>query len=574
MIQFENGCCTPVQIININEPIHSIDDIIINKTKNCKYKMNMLKFAYSLDTLCYSCYMDYNSILSNTIDITSDFFIRIQIQGPVYSIQLKDYDTNEFVQTNNWSTSISSDFNFVSCDASNSSSSLSSNIYNPYTNMDCAIKLQQQLAETVACMFGIPIYYFKVSGVKDSADITFKEYALKHVTSIKQIKIVIKDGQMPSSKPDFNDFGIDWQSDWEVEITKGMFATAFGNTEQPTEGDLIYIPMMKRMWMVNEAYEEKNEALMWVATTFKLALVKYQDDAMVDKGETEDIINDIVKNKYEDLFGDQEGIDSGVEATEPVEALPDNMTPVFESDACRKYIDVNSIDIKNANQNANIQSIYYKGTLIADSYYEYNVNFNYNINNSSNVVIEYQRMYCGDMFTISFLFNPTEHILENEQTILFSIGHIKLVCFYDKESKKLSLSNINNNKLSLDIDSLNEWYLIVFRCSKEMNLSDLSIYKYKYPNNIPTYKLQKYHYYIDIDNGQTITSNYNNELYVSTKSPIRIYNIYSFKITNIKVFDIYVDNVSEIMMQYPTNQHLIINDTARPIYGLLGVKEF
>lgn len=573
MIQFENGCCTPVQIVNINEPIHSIDDIIINKTKNCKYKMNMLKFAYSLDTLCYSCYMDYNSILSNTIDITSDFFVRIQIQGPVYSIQLKDYDTNEFVQTNNWSTSISSDFNFVSCDASNSSS-LSSNIYNPYTNMDCAIKLQQQLAETVACMFGIPIYYFKVSGVKDSADITFKEYALKHVTSIKQIKIVIKDGQMPSSKPDFNDFGIDWQSDWEVEITKGMFATAFGNTEQPTEGDLIYIPMMKRMWMVNEAYEEKNEALMWVATTFKLALVKYQDDTMVDKGETEDIINDIVKNKYEDLFGDQEGIDSGVEETEPVEALPDNMTPVFESDACRKYIDVNSIDIKNANQNANIQSIYYKGTLIADSYYEYNTNFNYNINNSSNVVIEYQRMYCGDMFTISFLFNPTEHILENERTILFSIGHIKLVCFYDKESKKLSLSNINNNKLSLNIDSLNEWYLIVFRCSKEMNLSDLSIYKYKYPNNIPTYKLQKYHYYIDIDNGQTITSNYNNELYVSTKSPIRIYNIYSFKITNIKVFDIYVDNVSKIMMQYPTNQHLIINDTARPIYGLLGVKEF
>ena len=77
MIQFENGCCTPIQIININEPIKNIDDIIINKTKDCVYKMNMLKFAYSIDMLCYSCYMDYNSILSNTIDMTSDFFIRI-----------------------------------------------------------------------------------------------------------------------------------------------------------------------------------------------------------------------------------------------------------------------------------------------------------------------------------------------------------------------------------------------------------------------------------------------------------------------------------------------------------------
>ena len=572
MIQFENGCCTPIQIININEPIKNIDDIIINKTKDCVYKMNMLKFAYSIDMLCYSCYMDYNNILSNTTDMTSDFFIRIQIQGPVYSIQLKDYDTNEFVQTNNWTTSISSDFNFVSCDTSNSLSSYSSNIYNPYANMDCAIKLQQQLSETVACMFGIPIYYFKVSGVKDSADITFKEYALKHVTSVKQIKMVINDGQMPSSKPEFNDFGIDWQSDWEVEITKGMFATAFGNTEQPTEGDFIYIPMMKRMWMVNEAYEEKNEALMWVATTFKLALVKYQDDTMVDKSETEDIINNIVKNKYEDLFGDQEGIDSGVEATEPVEALPDNMTPVFESDACRKYIDVNDVDIKNANQNVNVQSIYYKGTLIADSYYECKNNIN--INNSNNILIEYQRMYCGDMFTVSFLFNPNEHIINNEQGTIMSIGHVKLNYLYNKESNKLSIYNINNKKLSLEIEKINEWYLIVFRCSKEINLSDISIYKYKYPSNIPSYKLQKYHYYIDIDNGQTVTSNYNNELNVSTKSPVRIYNIKAIKITNIKVFDIYVDNVSEIMMQYPTNQHLIINDTARPIYGLLGVKEF
>ena len=95
-----------------------------------------------------------------------------------------------------WRANANVIFNNVTSDTSNSS--YSSNIYNPYANMDCAIKLQQQLSETVACMFGIPIYYFKVSGVKDSADITFKEYALKHVTSVKQIKMVIKDGQMPS----------------------------------------------------------------------------------------------------------------------------------------------------------------------------------------------------------------------------------------------------------------------------------------------------------------------------------------------------------------------------------------
>ena len=42
-------------------------------------------------------------------------------------------------------------------------------------------------------------------------------------------------------------------------------------------------------------------------------------------------------------------------------------------------------------------------------------------------------------------------------------------------------------------------------------------------------------------------------------------------ISNIKLFDVYNDNTSEILMQYPNNKHLIINDTVRPIVGLDGV---
>lgn len=123
------------------------------------------------------------------------------------------------------------------------------------------MSLVQLLTESVSCMIGIPIYYFKLSANAKSKDITFKEYALMDVESVKQIKLIISDGQMPSSKPEFNDWGIDWQSDWETEISKSAFATAFGPTAQPLEGDLIYIPMMKRMWMVNEAYEEKKKHL-------------------------------------------------------------------------------------------------------------------------------------------------------------------------------------------------------------------------------------------------------------------------------------------------------------------------
>ena len=101
--------------------------------------------------------------------------------------------------------------------------------------MECALSLQQKLAETVACLFGIPCYYFKVDGVKSSEGITFKEYCLKSVTSVKQIKLMVKDGTMPSSNREFADFGLDFNTDWETEITKVMFPNAFGNDVQPTE---------------------------------------------------------------------------------------------------------------------------------------------------------------------------------------------------------------------------------------------------------------------------------------------------------------------------------------------------
>ena len=73
------------------------------------------------------------------------------------------------------------------------------NLYNPYANMDCAIGLQQQMVENVACMFGIPIYYFKLSPEATSGDITFKEYTLMNVADVKQIKMIVTDNQMPSS---------------------------------------------------------------------------------------------------------------------------------------------------------------------------------------------------------------------------------------------------------------------------------------------------------------------------------------------------------------------------------------
>ena len=41
-------------------------------------------------------------------------------------------------------------------------------------------------------------------------------------------------------------------------------------------------------------------------------------------------------------------------------------------------------------------------------------------------------------------------------------------------------------------------------------------------------------------------------------------------VTNFKLFDSYIDNLSELLQQYPTSQHLMINDTARKIIDMQG----
>ena len=535
--------CQPTQILNLNLAFNNLNNIKILNECEVEYDMSSLLFSYSVDSLCWSCYMEYNDFLINTVDLRTDYYVRIKVKGNISQVFINDerfYD---------YSTQLDSNFSFSYCD-----SQQSSNVYNPYAGMDCAIQLYQNLANSVSCIVGIPIYYFKLSPNAGSKDITFKEYALMDVESVKQIKLIVEDGMMPSSKPEFSDFGLDWQTDWTTEITKQSFATAFGPTAQPMEGDLIYIPMMKRMWMVNEAYEEKRDGFMWVATTFKVVLTKYQEKGSVDLGNAEDLVNSFVKNKYEDLFGDndEDTRGSGEEFTEAPISAKDNLYPVFEYDAQRKYVSCEGIDIKD-------ESTYYQGTVISDKCY-----FFQNMAKAKQIV--YQQKYCGTDCTISFIIRP--FTIKNYNETLLSIGSTTINI--SQSSWKSTISLNKSKKCSLTLDS-NTTYLVIIRWSKSLNIIEMSAAKYVWPENIPIYKLQSGNYYYDIDNMDTKTDKWNIEMEIPNRSQVVFKGFYG-TITNIKVFEYYNDNISEIMQMYPTNNKLLINDTARNIAGLDGYK--
>ncbi len=555
-----DSACGPAQVVTLKTPVNDILSIRIFRNGNiddgCEYARTEMKLSHSADSVCWSCWADWDTELKSTAGMSSDFYIRYKVNGPVSAVYMKD--NGGWAMSSGWGASLFQGFSFgVSCD-----SAANPNQYDPYANMECAVGLQQHLAETVACMFGLPAYYFKVSGDAASADLTFKEYALKSVTAVKRLKIVVKDGQTPSSKPDFADLGLGWQTDWEVDVPKGMFASAFGQAEQPVEGDLVYVPMMRRMWQVSEAYDEKNGSLMWMSTTFRLALTKYQDEAMVDKesGGFDDMINGLVKNKYEDLFGDQETLVSGAEATEPLSARADGMASVYESDSCRKYVSTADTSISNTNTGGT-PSLYYKGTLIADSFYE----FSGTADNTARV--EYQRAWCGDELSLSFIAN-----LRGGSGVILSIGYIKVMYEQTAGSDSFRVYSPQDAALSVTVAG-GAWHLIVFRFSKRLNSADLSAYAYAYPKGIPDYKLRKFHYYFDIDNGEIASSAWNSEMSSAEKRQVALHGI-DGSVTNVKIADAYIDDVSGLMQQHPASARMLVNDTARPLFGLDGVKIF
>ena len=537
-----NGACTPPQIVNIKMPIKDISNLVIYNECECEYRNDDLQFAYSLDGSCWSCYMTYKEALINTIDLKQDFFIRVQVKGAISKVILNSE------QISDYSTELVGCFQFTAAE--------NTNTYNPYANMDNAISLQQQLAESVSQLVGIPCYYIKLNPNSGSKDLTFKEYALMNVESIKQVKIVIQDNQMPSSKPEFSDWGLDWQTDWEVEVTKGSFATAFGNTAQPMEGDLVYIPMMKRMWMVNGAYEEKKDGFMWIATTFKLALTKYQEKDSVMLGDAQDFVDNIVKTKYEDLFDEDDNstLDSGEASTESPKFAAASLYPVFESDAIRKYITCDTIDIRQ-------NSLYEEGTLVSDSMYEF-------LNHGIQSRIIYQNKYCGDEMSMSFIIK-TEIVMGQFDGPLIQIGNFKIMI--RQESQNTTIFVNKNDKLSVTIPCNNPTF-ITLKLSKKLNLTEMFAYEYTYNKKIPSFKLQKHHFYFNIDNPiSSSKGKFDVEYIIPERTQVEVNDFYGW-ITNFKLFDLYNDNTTELLQMYPTHQHLLINDTARRVVELPGVK--
>lgn len=535
------GCCVAIsRVITLDDAIRFASIALYvgetDITKECQ-------FSWSQDRINWSCWNSYENYQKVCVCLNTDFYIRILVRNnnvptiyinkvltSCYSITL--YDGNPFLEDPCQITSLSG--------------------FDIYSGWDCALMMQQQLSDQVICTLGIPVYYFRVVPDEDTRSYTFKEYVLHNVQSVKQIKMMIQDGTMPSSKPTLSEWDFEFETDWETELSKTQFATAFGTEAFPKQRDFVWVPMQKRMYMVNSAYEEKNENLMWRATTWKLALIKWQDQSNINDSNVENILDELIANKYSDVFevGERREGELTAEPQLPVTYAANNLYSLEDKDYIRKQATIDTMKIVDRQIN--------HGNLVVakNKYIFYDVKVG---DTSKPAFVSYQKGWCGNNGTLSMIFDYSKESAE-DRTIL-SIGDFNI------SLKEGSIVLPDGTSKAIETGKT---YLMIMRWGRSSNDINLNVYPLVAPTGIPSYKMRPTMWKFDLN--QTAVATTLDPRLICTKPVQVVLYGYPLQVANLKLYNKYIadEELMEVLKYTTKDEYCIINDQARPLNDQLG----
>lgn len=499
------------------------------------------QLSWSSDRVCWTNWVPYDQYKLLTRSIESDFYLRLRFSGILSAVLVDGTATSCYSIT--WEP-----MNLTGDPCRTVG-------FNPYTGLDCALDLQLHMSDTIICTFGIPIYYIRISPEESSADYTFKEFKLHNVVDIKQLKLMVSDGQMPSSNPRLSDLDFDWEVDWETELSKTQFATAFGDTVVPKQRDIIYIPMMGRVWQVNSAYDEKQGGLLWRSTTWKLALIKYQDSTNVDKNIFEGIIDNFVGSTWENTFGDleenEQERESGYKQVKSPERAANNLYNLRMEDAIRDSYTKNDL------------------LIIEKTYCHHNNIITRNIYKplDKNAEVVYQKGYCGEEGTIYMLIETPGYTDVGSRTVA-SFGPIEFQLGYGElDYGNEYVFGVEDLYVKLDMFSV---YLIEYRWSKERTTRELRVFGQKHRMDLPVYMIRLEDYWFDFENPVGVARGEYNDDYIVCKPEVCRITPWPLLMGNIKLYNRYLDDTSELVKYTTTDDRCVFNDLARPVNSGLG----
>lgn len=125
--------------------------------------------------------------------------------------------------------------------------------FRPY-EVGTAIGIAHELSLQTNKIFGHEVIYFKTEPDRDGGDFVFKEWTLFKTTERKCIKVMVPENKFPDNKPNFTEFGVDFEVPFEIHIDHTYFQMMFGKGSQPRKRDYLFFPLVNRMYEIQGSY--------------------------------------------------------------------------------------------------------------------------------------------------------------------------------------------------------------------------------------------------------------------------------------------------------------------------------
>ena len=171
---------------------------------------------------------------------------------------------------------------------------------------------QSKLNSWIQNTLSTPVTYFKISGIDTSRDVILNEFGVYEGSEGVCLGVHIKDNIIPTEKPEYKEWGLDWES-FEIEISVKTFSDVYGKGVTPTVGDFLYIKSINRMYSVLSFFTERDVSGEPTSYTLKLSTYEGKKSIINEPSITETLENvlisteEIFSKEIEDEFLDSRG---------------------------------------------------------------------------------------------------------------------------------------------------------------------------------------------------------------------------------------------------------------------------
>ena len=125
--------------------------------------------------------------------------------------------------------------------------------FNFYDNQTITIKRWLDTLFATSGMGGFICIYFRTNPVDSETNQTFRNHVIRNVVAVKKLIIQNADGEFPEDKMQVSEWDLALMDDYVVHINSERFEIAFGPKQVPHERDYLYIPILNKLFQVNQS---------------------------------------------------------------------------------------------------------------------------------------------------------------------------------------------------------------------------------------------------------------------------------------------------------------------------------